>query len=287
MEDFFKYLTPGEEDKSWGLYLNVAGKSTIAPKTIYPDIHHPSGYFFNWEKGRILDEFQINYITEGSGELETDFGKFLIKPGTLMINWPGIWHRYRPKQKTGWVEHYIGFDGELAKQLLAKDLFSPERPLIYCELREDFIDTYYKIFDLILKEKPGFQQVSSGMIVKLLGYIVAYQKQKQFSGKKIESTIQKATFRMRENIAAEIDLQKLAKEHNMGYSYFRKMFKKYTGVSPHQYHLELKIMRAKELILSSDKSIKEISFELGFQSIYYFSRLFKIKVGTSPSDLRK
>ena len=98
---------------------------------------------------------QINYITEGSGELETDFGKFLIKPGTLMINWPGIWHRYRPRQKTGWVEHYIGFDGELAKQLLTKDMFSPERPLIYCELREDFIDTYYKIFDLILKEKPG------------------------------------------------------------------------------------------------------------------------------------
>jgi AraC-like DNA-binding protein len=59
------------------------------------------------------------------------------------------------------------------------------------------------------------------------------------------------------------------------------------GVSPHNYHLELKILRAKEMILTTDKSIKEISFELGFQSIHYFSRLFKNKIGMSPVALRK
>lgn len=287
MKDFFKYLAPGEEDKSWGLYLNVAGKWHVAPKTTYPPLDHPTGYHFNWNNGRVLNEYQINYITEGSGILETVHGKFQIKPGTLMIIWPGAWHRYRPKQKTGWIEHYIGFEGELASQLLGKSMFSPERPIIHCELREEFIDTYYKIFDLVNKEKPGFQQISSGMVVKLLGYIIAFQKQRHFSGKTIEKVIQKTRFYMRENIEVEIDLQKLAKESNVGYSYFRKMFKKYTGVSPHQYHLELKILRAKELILTSEKSIKEISFELGFQSIYYFSRLFKLKEGLNPTELRK
>jgi transcriptional regulator GlxA family with amidase domain len=64
------------------------------------------------------------------------------------------------------------------------------------------------------------------------------------------------------------------------------MFKEYTGISPHQYHLDLKIMRAKELILTTDKNIKEISYELGFQSIHYFSRLFKKKAGQNPSELR-
>jgi transcriptional regulator GlxA family with amidase domain len=92
---------------------------------------------------------------------------------------------------------------------------------------------------------------------------------------------------MRENIEDDIDLRKLAEDNNIGYSYFRKMFKKYTGISPHQYHLELKIMRAKELILSTEKSIKEISFELGFHSIYYFSRLFKKKTGIAPTELRR
>lgn len=64
------------------------------------------------------------------------------------------------------------------------------------------------------------------------------------------------------------------------------MFKKYTGIAPHQYHIDLKIMRAKELILTTDKSLKEISYELKFQSIHYFSRLFKKKLGIPPSELR-
>ena len=65
------------------------------------------------------------------------------------------------------------------------------------------------------------------------------------------------------------------------------MFKKYTGVPPVQYHLDLKILRAKEMLLSTDKIIKEISYDLGFQSIYYFSRVFKKKLGVSPSEIRK
>ncbi len=46
-------------------------------------------------------------------------------------------------------------------------------------------------------------------------------------------------------------------------------------------------MRAKELILTSEKSIKEISYELGFESLHYFSRFFKKKLGVNPTDLRK
>ena len=36
MNDFFKYITAGDEDRNWGLYLNVAGKSKILPKSPYP-----------------------------------------------------------------------------------------------------------------------------------------------------------------------------------------------------------------------------------------------------------
>ncbi len=82
-------------------------------------------------------------------------------------------------------------------------------------------------------------------------------------------------------------MKELAKQYNVGYSYFRQMFKKYTGVSPGQYHLQLRLIRAKELLISTNKSIKEISYEQGFQSIYYFSNLFKKKEGMNPSEFRE
>jgi AraC-like DNA-binding protein len=152
---------------------------------------------------------------------------------------------------------------------------------------EEIIDSYYKIFSYIQEEKPGYQQVASGMIMKMLGFIVSYDKQKDFSGKRVEKIIQNACFSIRENVESQINFHDFAEENHIGYSYFRKMFKKYTGVPPVQYHLDLKVLRAKEMLLYSDKSIKEISFELGFQSVYYFSRVFKSKLGLSPSEIRK
>ncbi len=286
MKDFFKYLNASEEDKNWGLYLNVAGQSYIAPGTTYPPTEHPSGYYYAWENGRVLNEYQINYITKGGGVLENKRGKFSVKPGSLMIIRKDEWHRYRPVKSKGWTEHYIGFDGTFANHFLLENQILHGQSIINCGVREDIIDTYYKIFELVKKEDPGNQHIASGLVIKLLGHIAAWQKQRNFTGKPIEKLIQEARFYMRENVEKEIDLEELAKNHCIGYSYFRKMFKIYTGISPHQYHLDLKIIRAKELILTTNKSIKEISYELGFQSIHYFSRLFKKKVGQNPTEIR-
>jgi AraC-like DNA-binding protein len=287
MRDFFKYLTPGEEDRQWGIFLNVAGKTIIPPNLpAYPNPDHPSDYYFYWDKGRVLNEFQINYITKGSGVYETETGKFTVKPGSLLLTRPGVWHRYRPLKGAGWTENYIGFDGPIPRNLLNLERFFSNRPVLQIGHREEFIDIYLKIFEIILEEKPGFQQVASAMVMNLLGYMVSLEKQKNFSGKRVEKIIRNACFELREKVEEEMDFRLYAENYHMGYSYFRKMFKQYTGFAPVQYHLNLKIRKAKELLLSTDQSVKEIASNLGFQSIHYFSRIFKKKTGLSPSEIR-
>lgn len=287
MDDFLKYLTPGERDKEWGIYLNVAGMTRVAPHTVYPSPAHPTGYHFNWEQGRILKEYQINYITDGKGVLESEGTHSPLRPGSILITRPGVWHRYKPLRQTGWKEQYIGFNGSIADQFFSHSFFLPSQPVINIGIREEILDTYLRIFDLVREEKPGFQQIASGLVIKLMGYIFSFETQKEFTGKHIAAIIEEIRFKMREQVDKELDMEKLAQDYHIGYSYFRKMFKSYTGVPPHQYHLELKIMRARELLLSTDKSIKEISFELGFQSIHYFSRIFKSKTGLPPSAFRR
>lgn len=288
MEQFFKYLTPGEEDKDWGIYVNAAGKLLIPPGlTSYPDHNHPSGYYFTWEKGRILNEFQINYITKGTGIYETMTSKVPIKPGSLLVTRPGVWHRYRPDRGSGWMENYVGFDGSIPRKILGHDKSYSQRPVQWIGNREEFIDTYHQIFEIVREEKPGFQQVASGMIMKLMGYMVSIEKQRNFSGKKVAMVIRDACFEMREEVGKEIDFKQYAEENHIGYSYFRKMFKQYTGIAPVQYHLDLKVRRAREMLIATHMSIKEIAFELGFHSVHYFSRFFKKKTGVSPSEIRK
>lgn len=286
MDNFFHYLTTSIEDQEWGININVNGRSSVLPHHVYPSPEHPSGYFFLWETGRVLNEYQINYITEGEGELENEFGHFNLKAGSVFITFPGQWHRYRPNLKTGWTENYIGFNGHIIQQLLTNNYFSPQKPVLNVGIREEIIDTYLKTFELTKNEKPGYQYIASAMVVKLLGYLISFEKEKDFSGKEIARIIEEVRFEIRQNLNCELDFQLLAKKHHVSYSYLRKMFKKYTGISPGQYHLQLRIMRAKELIVTTEMSMKEICYELGFQSIHYFSRLFKNKMGVPPTQLR-
>lgn len=286
MKDFFKYLTVGNETKEWGLYLNVAGVSKTLPEKEYPSREHPSGYYFNYKNGRVLNEYQLNYITEGSGVFETTDNSYKVESGSLMIIRKGKWHRYKPDMQIGWTENYIGFDGTIADHFLKTKSVLQGNSVIPLGKHPELIDTYYKIFDLILDEKPGYQEISSGMIIKLLGHIVATQKQRDFTSKPLEKAIQNLRFDMRMDIVIMPELETYAAKCNVSTDYFRNMFKKYTGVSPHQYHLDLKLMRAKELLLTSNKSVKEICFELGFQSAPYFNRFFKKKIGVNPGELR-
>lgn len=287
MKDFFKYLHPGETDREWGLYLNVAGKATIGPGVIYPSRDHPTGYFYTWKKGRVLDEFQLIYIVQGSGILENELGQFELAAGSMVLIRPNEYHRYRPLAETGWVEYYLGFHGHLVQHFYQQADSLLQEAVLLCGIQDQILECFHRIFAGVESERPGFQQIAAGQLVELLGYLVANQKQGEFSGKPIEQIIQKALLHMRENVESQIDLQLLASEYHVTYANFRKMFKKYTGMSPRQYHLELKMRRAKELVLTSDKTIMEISEELQFESIHYFSRYFKKKLGYSPTELRK
>ncbi|ASB48010.1 AraC family transcriptional regulator [Alkalitalea saponilacus] len=286
MDDFFKYLTSSQEDKQWGIAFNVVGKATVEPGAIYPAPEHPNGYFFNWSSGRTLSEYQINYITEGSGILETKSEKHKIEAGTIMLIKPGVWHRYRPNKKTGWVEHYIGIEGDIIDRLFTNPILNAKSPVIKCGLKESVLDCYHRIFELAQKEKPGFQLISSGIAIRLLGSVVSHVKNRDFKGKPLEIAMEDAKFIMRDSLHQDLDFKELASSLNLGYSYFRKMFKKHTGVSPGQYHLHLRLMRAKELLLATDMPIKQVAYETGFDSIHYFSRLFKNKMGQPPSEMR-
>ena len=81
--------------------------------------------------------------------------------------------------------------------------------------------------------------------------------------------------------------EEIASRLGLGYSWFRRMFKEYTGVSPAQYQLQQKLLKAKELLTSSSMNISEIAYSLKFENAGQFSTFFKKKEGVTPSEFRE
>ena len=77
-----------------------------------------------------------------------------------------------------------------------------------------------------------------------------------------------------------------AEDLGVSYSSFRKLFKEFTGIAPAMYQQDLRLQRAKELLSTTDESIKEIAYRLNFESPDYFSSKFKNQTGLKPSEFR-
>jgi len=286
MYNNFKYLAHNPEDRNWGLYLTVVGSARVEPGSEYPPQGHPTGYHFNWHNGRVLQEYQINYITEGAGIIETHDGAYTIGEGSVMLIRPGMWHRYRPERNTGWTEHYVGFAGDNANRMVRSAGELNESPLLHIGYHEEILQDFQQISNHAQTERPGYHQLCSGLVVHILGQIISLKKSENFRFSNVEKAIQKACLLIRDNPARNLVVEELAAELGINYSLFRKAFKKYTGLSPMQYHTSLRLKQAIYLLTNTDLSIKEISFNLGFCSVFYFSKLFKEKTGLTPGSFR-
>ena len=89
-----------------------------------------------------------------------------------------------------------------------------------------------------------------------------------------------------EHQSEDLSLGQVAKAVNASSFYFCKLFKKSTGINFIDYLSHLRIEKAKNLLLNPDCLISEIAFEVGFQSLTHFNRVFKKITGQSPSQYR-
>ena len=283
--DLYQYLPCSARDLSWGMAVTGAGHQEIKPGEAYPP-NHPSLYSFTWELGRTLEELQMIYIVKGQGYFEVKGqAREDVSVGTILILKPGEWHRYKPMKQVGWMEYWVGLKGPHVTQLLENDCVSKDTRVLKVGIREDLIQLFSMIESQLKERSVMVQQVASSAALMLLTKALASHK-KQLNQTENQQ-MKQAMVHMIQHADGEIDLHRLSNDLHLTYDQFRHRFREFTGLSPRQYHLQLKIQRARELLNQTSLSVKEVSEKLCFESPFYFSRLFKSKMGRSPQQWRK
>lgn len=283
----YRYMIVNKQDRRFGSYITTVGFQAIGENMAYPLKGHPSGYYFNVEKGRILREYQLVYISKGEGYFSTlGLKEQKIGRGTLLLLTPGQWHSYYPDVRTGWNEYYIGFEGKAIEAMFDEGFLPRENTIIEIGINEELVRLYQQAIDIGKADKVAAQQYLSGIVMHMLGMVQYVAKNKLFEVGDVEKKIARAKIIMQENLCKEIDPEILAEKLNLSYSWFRKEFKNYTGYAPARYFQELKIGKAKELLVATSQPVKEIAFQLGYGSTEHFSTLFKKRTGYTPLEYR-
>lgn len=284
-----KYIIENERDLLWGLSINTVGYEMISKGEKYPTNQHLDSYYFSPDKGRILQEYQLVYISEGRGVFESQsIERTAIKAGTMFLLFPGEWHTYRPDIETGWKQYWIGFKGINIDLRVENSFLCKDTPIFQVGINEEIVRLYMQSIEVAEHENAYFQQMLAGITNHLLGLMYSLDRNHQLNKNKyVVEQINRARILMHEKIESSLSIQDIAEELGMGYSSFRKLFKEYTGLSPVSYFQDIKLQRAKDLLRSTQMSIKEIAYALNFDSPDYFSTQFKKKTGKRPRDFRE
>ena len=284
-----KYLLASERDAEWGLTISTVGYEKIDPWEAYPTKGHAYGYYFNIDKGRVLDEYQLLYQPEGEGVFESaHIPETRIKPGDIFLLFPGEWHTYRPLTDKGWTSYWIGFKGKNIDDRVQAGFLSPNKPIYHVGFNNDIIAIFEKAMKIADSEDPNYQQTLAGIVNYLIGQMYYLERNCELKKNSDQvDLIAKSKVMIRESLETCITIQEIAQKLGISYSSFRKLFKEYTGIAPAMYQHNLRLQLAKELLTSTDESIKEIAYRLNFGSPDYFSSKFKAKIGMKPSDFRE
>lgn len=288
MKDYFVYLPEQSIASVWGCVATSVGFTRVLPGMAYPALRHPVDHHFSWAKGRVLRRYQIILISDGGGTFECEAmeGSQVVEPGTVLLLFPGIWHRYMPSGKTGWVEHWIEARGPVFDHALRTGLIRPAESLLRVGANHTLQDCFERCHALAREGGLANQDLLSTLGAHMLAVLGHLRRGEHHSERAIDEVVERAQSLIALRCQDPLDLPGLAAELGVSYSHLRHSFKNRLGIGLKQHYLNTRLEKAQDLLANTVEPIKRIADILGFESAFHFSNQFKHRFGVSPRAWR-
>lgn len=167
------------------------------------------------------------------------------------------------------------------------DWIAPNRANV---VRPPRFEHYVKMFEESVQlwegKQPGYRMLVLSILYQIVYDILSIGMQSRMDPLAYRQTLRAKQF-MDENYCEKITLLQLANLCNMSVTHFRRQFKLVYKVSPIVYLMNLRLERARDLLLIHDYTLDNISDMMGFQNASYFIRFFKNHTGMTPQQFRK
>lgn len=206
----------------------------------------------------------------------------LYPPNSLMI-WSKGSRQYYGNKKMKWSHSWVHCDGKQIERHLKKEKLPFNKPLM--NINPAVVEKY--LLDL---HNELHNEYPDPLIVTNLFHCFFREisRMTSFKGRRAApAEMLKIRWRLETSFREKITLSKLAREAGISVPHLCSQFKKYFGVPPVEYLLSLRMKHASYLLSDINLRVNEVAAEVGYEDIFYFSRLFKKRIGLSPIAFRK
>lgn len=261
--------TAYKEDRQKSIFVGGCGYQHFTTKNFF--VRRPIG----------RTDYMLLYIYKGCGHFFLNDQWQIIPAGNIVLyspSQPQIFTYYAKDDPQVYWIHFVGTDiPALLETYQIKNCYiGASRPL-------------KKLFDEIILElqlhKPLFQDITLSLFQKMLPLIHRLYLS-QVSHQDNHDLIDQLLVKLNAEYMEPWNIAAMAKFCDLSMTYFSHQFKYVTGNSPMQYLTNLRIEAAKELLLTGNLNVSEISVLVGYKDPLHFSKVFKKATGTSPKMFR-
>lgn len=239
---------------------------------------------------------EINYVKRGNCILHLDRESIGFREGETMIITSGVNHTFEAgtegttlMQLEFLPEIFTRFDPGAKDKLTGLTsviLFSEENRLIKIVNNIRIMQVVRHIVNELKQKGQYYHHLVVMYYAELLILIYRYMDEAYLPICTNES-LKKAISFIRLNYPSDITMTRVAEQAGIGERHLRNLFTRHLNLSPLDYLNQIRINKSIELLRNSEMSIKEISFQCGFKSPQYFSRVFKQQTGITPREVTK
>ena len=238
-------------------------------------------------KGR--RDFQLLYIA--SGKTHFFFGKEereeIVKAGNAVLYQPGEPQKYHylaeEYPEVFWV-HFTGYD---VKNILDYYHFHLDRHVFYVGFAPEYRWIFLRMISEFQTRRPLYEEFLASLLNDLLLLMNRQELENIRDKNQMREEMEQAVSYFNEHYQQPINIEEYAASLHMSAEWFIRRFKRTMNLTPAQYLLSLRISNAQSLLEHSDYNISEIASIVGYESPLYFSRVFKKRLGVSPSQYRE
>ena len=280
-------------------FTKIELKNCITVDSIYT-IHYfeyTNNFYF---AGESHDFWEFIYVDKGSVDICMDDKQITLKKGDIAFHRPNEFHKVSTFGHTAPNLVVISFEShsplmeffccqvlktEQRERSLLADVLIEAKRLFESPLDDPYLTEMIRKDDAPIGTEQLIKIHLEQFLIHLVQrYTLEEESNLEYSPQNTTDIFKRVTAYMEDNIAKHLTIEQICWDNMIGRTKLQKIFHIETGIGIIDYFSKMKISAAKHMIRDGKLNFSQISEQLGYSSIHYFSRQFKKITGMSPSD---